>query len=119
MGVGPWNIENTTRSPEGTKGTWAFDSPFRPFEAPPLFVLPNPWARAQWLHRFGPSGLEVLQATMLGCDCRLLGHERDGHGFFNKGRPKYFETRDAMIAFLSKPNYCIPVYRPLGLSPVN
>ncbi len=31
MGVSPWNIENTMRSP---------------FGAPPLFVLPNPWARA-------------------------------------------------------------------------
>jgi len=27
MGVSPWNIENTTRSPEGTKGTRAFALP--------------------------------------------------------------------------------------------
>ncbi len=52
------------------------------------------------------------KATMLGCDCRLLGYEGEGHGFFNQGRPKYFETRDAMIAFLSELSYCPSVYRP-------
>ena len=46
MGASPWNIENSTRSLEGTKGTRAFASPFRPFGAPPFFVLPNPWAHA-------------------------------------------------------------------------
>jgi hypothetical protein len=46
MGVSPWLIENTMRSPEGMKGTRASASPFRSFGAPPLFVLPNPWARA-------------------------------------------------------------------------
>jgi hypothetical protein len=34
MGVSPWNIENTTRSPEGTKGTRAFASPFGPSGLP-------------------------------------------------------------------------------------
>ena len=86
--------------------------PFRPFEAPPLFVLPNPWARAQWLHRFVPSGLGALQATMLDCDSWLLGYEAEGNGFFNRGLPKYFETRDAMIAFLSELSDCPSVYRP-------
>ena len=66
MGESPWNIENSMRSPEGTKGTRAFASPFRPFGAPLLFVLPNPWARAQWLHRFVPSGLGDFTRSLVG-----------------------------------------------------
>ena len=34
MGVSPWNIEDTTRSPEGTKGTRTFASPFPPSGLP-------------------------------------------------------------------------------------
>lgn len=52
------------------------------------------------------------KAKMLGCDCRLMGYEGEGHGFFNQGRSKYFETRDSMIAFLSELKYLPAVKRP-------
>jgi len=59
MGVSPWNIENTTRSPEGTKGTCAFGPS-------PLFVLPNRWASGLGAYalmlRSGPEWLRILAA---------------------------------------------------------
>ena len=40
------------------------------------------------------------KAKELGVDCRLMGYDGEGHGFFNRDRPKYLETRDAMVQFL-------------------
>ena len=59
MGVSPWNIENKTRSPEGTKGNRAFASPFRSFGAPLVRATQSMGSRP-WLHRFVPSGLGDL-----------------------------------------------------------
>lgn len=73
--------------------------PLSPLRGSPVVRATESMGTRPWLHRFGPSGLGALKATMLGRDCRLLGYEGEGHGFFNQGRPKYFETRDAMIAF--------------------
>ncbi len=40
------------------------------------------------------------KAKELGVDCRLMGYDGEGHGFFNRDRPKYLETTDAMVKFL-------------------
>ncbi len=40
------------------------------------------------------------KARGLGADCRLMGYDGEGHGFFNRDRPKYRETSDAMVQFL-------------------
>ena len=46
MGVSPWNIENTTRRvPKGRKEL-GHSLPSSGLRGSPLFVLPNPWARA-------------------------------------------------------------------------
>jgi acetyl esterase len=40
------------------------------------------------------------KANELGGNCKVMGYKGEGHGFFNLGRAKYQETRDAMIQFL-------------------
>ncbi len=59
MGISPWNIENTTRSPEGTKGTRAFAYPFAPsaLRGSPVVRATEAMGSRPWLHRFVPSGL--------------------------------------------------------------
>ncbi len=56
--------------------------------------------RADTTVPFATVELFSSKAKGLGVDCRLMGYEGEGHGFFNRDRPKYLETRDAMIQFL-------------------
>ena len=59
MGVSPWNIEETTRSPEGTKGNRTFSSPFASstLRGSPVVRATESMSSRPWLHRFVPSGL--------------------------------------------------------------
>ncbi len=56
--------------------------------------------RADTTVPFATVELFSAKAKELGADCRLMGYEGEGHGFFNRDRPKYVEIKEAMVQFL-------------------
>ena len=56
--------------------------------------------RADTTVPFATVELFSTKAKSLGTDCRLMGYDGEGHGFFNRDRPKYLETSEAMVQFL-------------------